>query len=153
MKSLFKRFIKNPPLETTDFNEEILRNMANENQNRQAQIRQGLVQYIGAIMNNSDFSPRENKQLAVAALCEEALNLIISCEEEKFKNDKFYIDDYAVKPFLRGILFLVDRIFERASFYVPKEVPKLKKEFEEYNEKINVIKNFFKIWLESEDKK
>lgn len=62
--------------------------------NNQTQIRTGLVNYIGAMITSSKFQDEKaTKQIVVAALLEEAMNLM--------KDNDGYFDMYICKPALR----------------------------------------------------
>ena len=72
--------------------------------NRQAQIRNGLTQYVGSMLTNSDFKGKAAAQLTVAALVEEATKLAKT-------NDG--IDFYVAKPLLRAVIYLYEEDFKR----------------------------------------
>lgn len=62
--------------------------------NDQTQIRSGLVNYIGALVNSSPFEDRAARQNVASILTEEAI---------KIAQDKDgIIDLYTIKPLLRG---------------------------------------------------
>lgn len=63
--------------------------MANIN----AEIRQSLVQFIGALLSNSQYKGAQGRQVVCAALAEEAVKLVTV-------NDK--IEIYSAKPLLRA---------------------------------------------------
>lgn len=67
-------------------------------------LRQGLVQYIGALMQNSNLEGKAAAQVVAAALSEEALKIA--------KTETEY-DFYVAKPILRAsIVLLKERIKE-----------------------------------------
>ena len=74
-----------------------------DNKKRQIEIRQGLIQYLGAMMENDSFTVDENRQLVVAALLEEAIALI---------NTSKGIDTYAARPLCRATVLMIDLITE-----------------------------------------
>lgn len=66
-----------------------------------SEIRQSLVQFIGALLSNSSFKGAQGRQVVCAALTEEALKLVTV-------NDK--IETYSAKPLLRAaVLILQDK--------------------------------------------
>lgn len=68
--------------------------------NRQAQIRQGLTQYIGAMLTNTELSHKDACQVVVAALVEEAVKLSMTQDG---------VDFYIAKPLLRAIKYLYEQ--------------------------------------------
>lgn len=77
--------------------------MENDNiDNRAAQARQGLTQYVGALLDSLKGEVKAKAQLVVAALCEEALKLCIN-------NDNQRLDFFAAKPVLRAASFVLSK--------------------------------------------
>lgn len=74
--------------------------------NRQAVLRNGLTQYIGAMLDKSDYKLSATRQLIVAALLEEAVKIC--------KRDDGTVDMYAAKPILRAMLYIYDHEYEKA---------------------------------------
>lgn len=72
--------------------------------NRQAQLRHGLTQYIGAMLSNKDLDPKAAAQLTVAALAEEAVKL---CKTDDG------IDMFRAKPILRATEYICDENFKK----------------------------------------
>lgn len=66
-----------------------------------ARIRQGIVQFIGAMAKEMKGDPKDAKQLIAASLVEEAISLALK------KNGE--IDSYVTKPVLRGALYLLNK--------------------------------------------
>lgn len=64
-----------------------------------AEARQGLVQFIGAMLNNNPFEGAAARQLVSAALAEEAVKL-------STVNDK--IELYSAKPILRAAVAVLE---------------------------------------------
>lgn len=90
--------------------------------NDEVQIRQGLVSYIGAILSASPLEGRQARQHVVAILIEEALKLA--------KQDNG-LDIYALKPLLRGTLFVLKhRLSELSGLPRTKEIEKVIKDYE-----------------------
>ena len=67
--------------------------------NREFEIKQGLLQYVGAIAKDSGLKGEDAAQLAISMLAEVAL--------ESGKRDKGY-DFYVTKPIIRAAAFLMD---------------------------------------------
>ena len=89
--------------------------MSNNNNelNRQAMLKNGLAQYIGAMLENKDFEPREAAQLTVANLIEAAVKLAM-------KDDK--IDFFVAKPIVRGAKFVIGARFNALDKAVNDEI-------------------------------
>lgn len=115
---------------------------------KQSQIRQGLKQYIGAVLTNSDFTPQENRHLAVAMLCEEALKIITHKDDN---GDDLYIDDYVCKPFLRGFQYLMLRNVERIKNESPPDFQSALNQYISLCENFN--RNVLASWIDSEGSK
>ncbi|MED1125227.1 hypothetical protein [Bacillus atrophaeus] len=62
--------------------------------NDQAQIRQGLVSYVGAVIKSSPLEGKAARQSAAAILIEEALKIA--------QGEDGSLDFYVLKPLLRG---------------------------------------------------
>lgn len=62
------------------------------------EIRQSLVQFIGALLKNSSFKGAQGRQVVCAALAEEALKLVTV-------NDK--TETYSAKPLLRAAVIIL----------------------------------------------
>lgn len=73
--------------------------MNENNENIMSEIRQGLIQYIGAIGKESGFENDEAMQMSVSVVTEELL---------KFCNVTNKFNFYAAKPILRGAAYIVD---------------------------------------------
>ena len=71
--------------------------------NRQAQLRHGLTQYIGAMLSNKDLNQKAAVQLTVAALVEEAVKL---CKTDDG------IDMFRAKPILRATEYICEENFK-----------------------------------------
>lgn len=115
-------------------------------ENLQFQMRQGLTQYIGAIIDNPQFSTKENKQLVVAALCEEMLKILTT---NNSLEDKFFIDDYANKPYLRSIIYMLKRNKARAN-NITKTIIDSEDLIKHFNFESEQIEKFFQRWLGEE---
>ena len=63
------------------------------------EIRQSLVQFIGALLHNSNYKGAQGRQVVCAALAEEALKLVTV-------NDK--IEVYSTKPLLRATIHVLE---------------------------------------------
>ena len=72
--------------------------------NRQAQLRTGLVQYVGSMIINSDLDPKDSAQVTAAALCEEAAKLAVK--------ENGGVDFYVAKPLLRAVIYLYEEDFK-----------------------------------------
>lgn len=70
--------------------------------NRAAQARQGLTQYVGALLTSLKGEDKARAQLIVAALCEESLKLCMNNDAQKF-------DYFAAKPVLRAASFVLSK--------------------------------------------
>ena len=122
--------------------------MTTDNENLQFQIRQGLHQYIGAMLNNSNFTTKENRQLVVATLCEEAIKIITNDDSKDSVEDIFFIDDYACKPFLRGMKFLLSRNLKRMKNEIPNDMPEVLKTMEQIEAFCSKFdKNILDAWI------
>ena len=73
--------------------------------NRQAQLRQGLTQYVGAMLTNLSLEPRDASQVTAASLVEEATKLAKKEDDE--------VDFYIAKPLLRAVIYLYEEDFKR----------------------------------------
>lgn len=99
--------------------------------NDQTQIRNGLINYIGSLLNSSCFDGKAAKQNVVSILIEEAMKLSQN-EDGKF-------DMYALKPLLRGTNVLLEQRINELS-KLPKNISV--KPIEDYNfikDKLNKI--------------
>lgn len=63
------------------------------------EIRQSLVQFIGALLHNSNYKGAQGRQVVCAALAEEALKLVTV-------DDK--IEVYSAKPLLRATIYVLE---------------------------------------------
>lgn len=80
--------------------------MSDPKKNRQLLLRNGLTQYIGAMLENPEYDSVASKQLAVAALLEEAIKIC--------KMEDQTIDMFTAKPILRATLYIYDCEYQNA---------------------------------------
>ena len=80
--------------------------------NRQAQLRHGLTQYIGAMLSNKDLNQKAAVQLTVAALVEEAVKL---CKTDDG------IDMFRAKPILRATEYIFNEDFKKMAREAQKQ--------------------------------
>lgn len=88
--------------------------------NNQREIRQGLVNYIGALLSSSPYSKEDAKQNVIAVLAEESLNL-------SRKEDNSY-DIYTLKPLLRAVVLILKQRCEELKS-LPMDVKKISREY------------------------
>lgn len=98
------------------------------------QIKQGFVNYIGALLNSTKLQPKAARQQVVSILSEEILDLI---------KEKDYVDVYIAKYYIRSIVsFLNIRLNELET--LSKEMPKNSKinnTIEDYKQVIEFFKH------------
>ena len=77
-----------------------MKTMSEKNDNIIKDIREGLVQFIGALLDNTSYEGAAARQIVCAALTEEALKLATQHER---------IEYYSAKPILRATLLILDQ--------------------------------------------
>jgi hypothetical protein len=103
--------------------------------NDQTQIRAGLVNYIGALIQSSHFEDRAARQEVASILIEEALKLA--------QDEKGIIDMFTVKPLLRGCTLVFEqRINELSKLPKNTQVEKL---IEGYKKLADTIKEIVSV--------
>lgn len=78
-------------------------NYDNDDNQKIAEIRAGLVQYIGAMLDNTIYKDNAAKQIVCASLLEEAINVCTSIDE----NNVTKINLFAAKPILRAAVIIL----------------------------------------------
>jgi hypothetical protein len=78
-------------------------NYNNEDNQKMAEIRSGLVQYIGAMLDNTMYKNNAAKQIVCASLLEEAINVCTITDE----NNITKINLFAAKPILRSAVIIL----------------------------------------------
>jgi len=68
--------------------------------NEMLEVRQGLIQFIGAMMNRISFKGADSRQVMCAILLEEALKLITV-------NERYEL--FSAKPILRGTIAILNQ--------------------------------------------
>lgn len=106
--------------------------MQDQKANREAELKQGIIQYIGAAAKDSGLDGDDAAQLAISMVTETSLEL--------GKRDYGY-DFYVLKPIIRGAAFL---LAEKAR-QIDEETggdPTVKKFSDNYRKFSNALKNF-----------
>lgn len=78
-------------------------NYDNDDNQKITEIRAGLVQYIGAMLDNTIYKDSAAKQIVCASLLEEAINVCTSTDE----NNITKINLFAAKPILRAAIIIL----------------------------------------------
>ena len=78
-------------------------NYDNDDNQKMTEIRAGLVQYIGAMLDNTIYKDSAAKQIVCASLLEEAINVCTSVDE----NNVTKINLFAAKPILRAAIIIL----------------------------------------------
>lgn len=78
-------------------------NYDNDDNQKITEIRAGLVQYIGAMLDNTIYKDSAAKQIVCASLLEEAINVCTSTDE----NNVTKINLFAAKPILRAAIIIL----------------------------------------------
>lgn len=98
------------------------------------QIKVGLINYIGSMLNACPFDGmKASRQYVAATLIEEAINLM--------KNDDNHFDMYVSKPLLRGTSLLFK---DRDNVLSTLNMPKVSEKREEYMKLYTYIDNLVK---------
>lgn len=103
--------------------------------NDQTQIRAGMVNYIGALINSSPFEGRAAKQNVVAVMTEEILKLA--------KGEDQTVDLYVLKPMIKGMVFIINQRVNELS-----KLPKTQETLsciEEYKTVISTFEKLLKV--------
>ncbi len=111
-----------------------------------AQIRQGLTQFVGALVDNLEGNKEAVAQLTAAALTEEALKL---CQKEDGSTD-FYVS----KPILRAAHIIISsRVHELSNSIKAQEDEAVIKAISQQAFKYMTCAETIKSWLDFMDKK
>lgn len=78
-------------------------NYDNDDNQKMTEIRAGLVQYIGAMLDNTIYKDNAAKQIVCASLLEEAINVCTITDE----NNVTKINLFAAKPILRAAIIIL----------------------------------------------
>ena len=78
-------------------------NYDNDDNQKMTEIRAGLVQYIGAMLDNTVYKDSAAKQIVCASLLEEAINVCTPVDE----NNVTKINLFAAKPILRAAIIIL----------------------------------------------
>lgn len=78
-------------------------NYDNDDNQKMAEIRSGLVQYIGAMLDNTIYKDNAARQIVCASLLEEAISICTSTDE----NNVTKINLFAAKPILRAAILIL----------------------------------------------
>lgn len=104
--------------------------------NDQNEIRCGLVNYIGAILNSSPYdNPKAIKHNTVAVLLEEAMKLC--------KDQDGIFDMYTCKPFLRATLNIIKQRYNELTS-LPNKTPEINKLTEKYLTMHDILEEIIK---------
>lgn len=93
------------------------------------QIRNGLVNYIGALLNAVPFEGKAAKQVVVAALVEEAFSMSLDESGE--------LDMYCLKPILRQCKIIFEK--RRLELEAMPSIPNIRRQIENYTVNINML--------------
>lgn len=100
--------------------------------NDPTQIRNGMVNFVGAMLNSMKNSDRANKQTVASVMIEEALKLS--------QNEEGMYDLYVLKPMLRGVML----VFNQRCIEL-KKLPKTSESLAQIQEYQSVIDTFDKL--------
>ena len=78
-------------------------NYNDDDNQKMTEIRSGLVQYIGAMLDNTIYKDKAAKQIVCASLLEEAINVCTVIDD----NNITKIDLFAAKPILRATIIIL----------------------------------------------
>ena len=78
-------------------------NYDNDDNQRMSEIRSNLVQYIGAMLENTYYNDNAARQIVCASLLEEAINVCTTTDE----NNVPKINLFAAKPILRAAIIIL----------------------------------------------
>lgn len=78
-------------------------NYDSDDNQKMTEIRAGLVQYIGAMLDNTIYKDNAAKQIVCASLLEEAINVCTITDE----NNVTKINLFAAKPILRAAIIIL----------------------------------------------
>ena len=99
--------------------------------NDQTQIRQGFVNYIGAIIKTSPFEGRAARQNAASILIEEALKLA--------QNEDKTMDIYVLKPLIRGMVLVLKQRHAELSQLPSREAKEKAKDYLRISEELEIL--------------
>lgn len=103
--------------------------------NDQIQIRAGMVNYIGALLEASSYEGKEAKQNVVAVMIEESMKLA--------QDENKVLDLYVLKPMIKGMVFTLQQRIQELS-KLPKN-QQLETSIDEYKNIINTFEKLLKV--------